>query len=132
MSMLLIRQRLRGSPDPLEGSFNAGDERSEWFKEQSARRAKLTSPRSSRLLTTRLAVSRADGSASFAGVERFSGELDGCSGTFILQNSGTLDGGEVSGSWFVVPGSGTEGFTGLRGEGGFQTEIGYFLDYWFE
>ena len=79
-----------------------------------------------------LFVSRADGSASFAGVERFSGELDGCSGTFILQNSGTLDGGEVSGSWFVVPGSGTEGFTGLRGEGGFQTEIGYFLDYWFE
>jgi len=79
-----------------------------------------------------LFVSRADGSASFAGVERFSGELDGCPGTFILQNSGTLDGGEVSGSWFVVPGSGTEGFTGLRGEGGFQTEIGYFLDYWFE
>ena len=79
-----------------------------------------------------LFVSRADGSASFAGVERFSGELDGCSGTFILQNSGTLDGGEVSGSWFVVPGSGTEGFTGLRGEGGFRTEIGFFLDYWFE
>jgi hypothetical protein len=79
-----------------------------------------------------LFVSRADGSASFAGVERFKGTLDGRSGTFILQNAGTLERGEVSGSWFVVPGSGTEEFTGLRGEGGFRTEIGFFLDYWFE
>jgi hypothetical protein len=79
-----------------------------------------------------LFVSRADGSASFVGVERFVGELDGRAGTFILQNSGTLENGEVSGSWFVVPGSGTEEFVGLRGEGGFRTEIGFFLDYWFE
>jgi hypothetical protein len=79
-----------------------------------------------------LFVSRDDGSASFAGVERFKGTLDGRSGTLILQNAGTLERGEVSGTWFVVPGSGTEEFTGLRGEGGFRTEIGFFLDYWFE
>jgi len=79
-----------------------------------------------------LFVSRADGSASFAGIERFRGKMDGCAGTFILQNAGTLENGEVKGSWFVVSGSGTEEFTGLRGEGGFRTEIGFFLDYWFE
>jgi hypothetical protein len=79
-----------------------------------------------------LFVSRADGSASFAGVERFIGKLDGRSGTLILQNSGTLERGAVSGNWFVVPGSGTGEFTGLRGEGGFRTEIGFFLDYWLE
>ena len=79
-----------------------------------------------------LFVSRADGSASFAGVERFVGKLDGRSGTLILQNSGTLEDGKVNGTWFVVPGSGTDEFTGLRGEGGFQTKIGFFLDYWFE
>jgi Protein of unknown function (DUF3224) len=79
-----------------------------------------------------LFVSRADGSASFAGVERFKGTLDGREGTLILQNSGTLENGEVNGTWFVVPRSGTDGFDGLRGEGGFQTAIGFFLDYWFE
>jgi hypothetical protein len=79
-----------------------------------------------------LFVSRADGSASFAGIERFRGRMDGREGTFILQNSGTLENGEVNGSWFVVPGSGTDEFAGLRGEGGFRTEIGFFLDYWFE
>lgn len=79
-----------------------------------------------------LFVSREDGSASFAGIERFTGNLDGRTGSFILQNAGTLENGEVSGTWFVVPRSGTDEFKGLRGEGGFRTEIGFFLDYWFE
>jgi hypothetical protein len=79
---------------------------------------------------------RADGSASFVGIERVTGTIGGRSGTFLLQDSGTLQGNIVSGAWFVVPGSGTGELTGLRGEGGFTANLGegadVTLDYWFE
>jgi hypothetical protein len=79
-----------------------------------------------------LMVSRSDGYSSFAGVERFQGTLEGRSGSFVLQSAGTLEGGTLEGTWFVVPGTATGELLGLRGEGGFQTAIGIFLDYWFE
>jgi len=48
----------------------------------------------------------------------------------------TLVGTSVSGTWFVVPGSGTGELRGLRGEGGFKAELGQRADitpdYWFE
>jgi Protein of unknown function (DUF3224) len=79
---------------------------------------------------------RADGSASFVGIERLEGRIGDRRGTFLLQDAGTLEGGTVSGQWFVVPGSGTGELTGLRGEGGFTAELGRHaaitLDYWFE
>ena len=79
---------------------------------------------------------RADGSASFVGIERVSGKVGGRSGTFLLQDSGTLEGSTVKGEWFVIPGSGTGELAGLRGEGGFTAELGQrasiTLDYWFE
>ena len=75
-------------------------------------------------------------SASFCAVERVNGTLAGRSGTFVLQDEGTLTGTRVSGRWFVVPGSATGELRGLRGEGSFQAELGqhasYVLDYWFE
>lgn len=78
----------------------------------------------------------ADGSASFCGIERFSGALGGMHGTFLLQDSGTVDGQSVRGTWFVVPGSGTGELTGLRGDGGFEADLGagahVWLDYRFE
>jgi Protein of unknown function (DUF3224) len=74
--------------------------------------------------------------ASFVGLERLSGSVGGRSGTFVLQDHGTLRGTTVSGDWFVVPGSGTGELSGLRGEGGFTAELGQgsdiTLDYWFE
>jgi Protein of unknown function (DUF3224) len=74
--------------------------------------------------------------ASFVGIERVSGSVGGRSGTFLLQDQGTLKGTTVSGEWFVVPGSGTGELTGLRGEGGFTAELGQgadiTLEYWFE
>ncbi len=83
-----------------------------------------------------LQVVRADGSASFAGIERVVGDIAGRSGTFVLQDAGTVEGQTVTGEWFVVPGSGTGGLSGLRGEGGFEAEVGEGatakLDYWFE
>jgi len=83
-----------------------------------------------------LQAARADGSASFVGIERVTGELGGRSGTFLLQDAGTVRDNIVSGDWFVIPGSGTGQLAGLRGEGGFRADLGesaqVTLDYWFE
>jgi Protein of unknown function (DUF3224) len=79
---------------------------------------------------------REDGSAGFVGIERVTGSINGRRGTFLLQDAGTLEGATVKGDWFVIPGSGTGELSGLRGEGGFQAELGQrasiTLDYWFE
>lgn len=86
---------------------------------------------------TMLQVLRADGSASFCALERVAGSLSGLTGTFVLQDQGELAAdGHVVGNWFVVPGSGTGELAGLRGEGGFDAQLGQHaqahLDYWFE
>jgi Protein of unknown function (DUF3224) len=73
---------------------------------------------------TFLQTVRADGSASFVGVERVTGKLGGRSGSFVLQDEGTLEGGIVKGTWFVVPGSGTGELVGLTGSGGFEAALG--------
>jgi hypothetical protein len=83
-----------------------------------------------------LQAARADGSASFVGIERVMGKVAGKEGTFLLQDAGTVEGNVVSGEWFVVPGSGTGQLTGLRGTGGFRANLGegaeVHLDHWFE
>jgi hypothetical protein len=83
-----------------------------------------------------LQIARGEDEASFVGVERVTGTMGGRQGTFVLQDAGTLEGSTVSGTWFVVPGSGTGELSGLRGEGGFKAELGQsaeiVLDYWFE
>jgi hypothetical protein len=83
-----------------------------------------------------LQAGQADGSASFVGIERITGTLGGRTGTFLLQDAGTVQGSIVSGDWFVIPGSGTGQLAGLRGEGGFRANLGegaqVHLDYWFE
>ena len=83
-----------------------------------------------------LQAARADGSASFVGIERVTGELAGRRGTFLLQDAGAMQDNIVGGDWFVIPGSGTGELAGLRGEGGFRANLGegaqVHLDYWFE
>jgi hypothetical protein len=83
-----------------------------------------------------LQAAGADGSASFVGIERVTGQLGGRQGTFLLQDAGTVAGNVVSGDWFVIPQSGTGQLAGLRGEGGFRANLGegaqVHLDYWFE
>jgi len=82
-----------------------------------------------------LQAARADGSASFVGIERVTGELGGRRGTFLLQDAGTVQDNIVSGEWFVIAGSGTGELAGLCGEGGFRANLGegaqVHLDYWF-
>lgn len=79
---------------------------------------------------------RDDGTANWCGFERVDGRIGERAGTFVLQMSGTFDGGEAKGDWFVVPGSATGGLQGLRGRGGMKAPPGpkasFTLDYDFE
>jgi hypothetical protein len=54
-------------------------------------------------------------SAGYVAIERISGRLQGRSGTFILQHTGTMNRGQPSLSVSVVPDSGTGELTGLAG-----------------
>jgi hypothetical protein len=83
-----------------------------------------------------LQVQRDDQSASLVSVQRFHGKLGGRQGTFVLQGSEIVANGKIKATWFVVPGSGTDDLSGLRGEGGFEGRFGKAsdgtLDFWFE
>jgi len=83
-----------------------------------------------------LMMYRTDGSASCMGLERVTGSVGGRSGSFVLQHSGTFEGGVAKVTLTVVPGSGTGDLRGLKGEGGFsvghQPPYTMTLDYGFE
>jgi hypothetical protein len=55
------------------------------------------------------------GSAGYVAIERVTGALQGRSGTFVLQHSGTMARGVPQLSITVVPDSGTDGLDGLAG-----------------
>lgn len=80
---------------------------------------------------------RNDGSAAtFTGIERVRGSIADRKGTFLLQVTGTVADRKMHAEWFVVPGSGTAALAGLRGDGGFEAQLGQhgsvWLDYFFE
>lgn len=81
-------------------------------------------------------VMNTDGSATFIGYQRIVGKLGDRSGSFILQHDGTTVGNVTSGTWTVVPGSGTGELRGLKGSGGFSYDgnenVPYTFDYSFE
>ena len=54
--------------------------------------------------------------APVVGFERFEGSLDGHDGSFVMRHVGEQDAGAVRDRLEVVPGLGTGGLTGLRGE----------------
>jgi hypothetical protein len=87
-------------------------------------------------VATFLETTIASDEASFVGVERVTGSVGGRSGTFVLQDQGTVKDAAVSGAWFVVRGSGTGELHALRGEGRFKAALGEGADitlgYWFE
>jgi hypothetical protein len=56
-----------------------------------------------------------EGSAGYVALERVTGTLNGKKGSFILQHSGSMKGGESTITVTVVPDSGTEELTGLAG-----------------
>ena len=83
-----------------------------------------------------LQVLHDDKSACLVSLQRFRGKLGGRQGSFVLQGAEIVENGKIEARWSVVPGSGTGGLSGLRGEGGFEGEFGKgsdgTLDYWFE
>jgi hypothetical protein len=54
-----------------------------------------------------LMMYRADGSATFVGLERVVGNVGGNAGTFVLHRVGTFENGVATESYFVIPGSST-------------------------
>ncbi|HKO18787.1 MAG TPA: DUF3224 domain-containing protein [Acidobacteriaceae bacterium] len=83
-----------------------------------------------------LQIQRQDHSANLVSMQRVRGKLGGREGAFVLQGSEAVENGRIKATWSVVPGSGTGGLTGLRGEGGFEGQFGKatdaWLNYWFE
>jgi hypothetical protein len=73
---------------------------------------------------------RADGSATFVGLERVVGRIDNKTGTFVLQRIGTFENGEAKESYSVVPGSATGDLLGLKGDG--HSAVGHGLEHPFE
>ena len=67
---------------------------------------------------------------------RFFLKLNDREGTFVLQGSEHIENGKIKATWFVVPETGTDSLSGLRGTGGFEGDFEKgsqgSLDYWFE
>jgi hypothetical protein len=61
------------------------------------------------------AMTEVDGSAGYVAMERIEGTLNGRSGTFVLQHSGTMTRGVQQMTITVVPDSGTGGLGGITG-----------------
>ncbi|MEX0761370.1 MAG: DUF3224 domain-containing protein [Dehalococcoidia bacterium] len=57
-----------------------------------------------------------EGSAAYVGIERIVGAVDGRTGSFVLQHSATMTGGDQAATLLVVPHSGTGELQGLTGQ----------------
>ena len=73
---------------------------------------------------------RADGTASFVGIERIVGRVGNKSGSFVLQRIGAFEEGKARESYMVIPGSATGDLRGLVGEG--RTSVGHGMEHPFE
>ena len=74
-----------------------------------------------------LMMYRADGTAAFVGLERFSGRIGGKAGSFVLQRNGVFEGCQAKESYSVVPGSATGELSGLQGDG--RSSLGHGMEH---
>lgn len=74
-----------------------------------------------------------DGSALFAGFQRFVGRVGSREGTFVFKHGGRFADGVASDTWTVVPGSGSGDLAGITGRVEFsaahQDRYEIFLEY---
>ena len=77
-----------------------------------------------------LMMYRADGSASFVGLERIVGRIGDKAGTFVLQRIGAFENGQAKEAYAVVPGSATGDLRGLSGNG--NSAVGHGMEHPFE
>jgi hypothetical protein len=67
---------------------------------------------------------RPDRTASFVGIQRIDGTIDGRPGAIVLQSVGRHDGQRSEGRWTVIDGSATGCFDDLAGEGSWSAGPG--------
>lgn len=79
-----------------------------------------------------LMVYGSESTAEFTGVERFSGSIDGESGSIVMMHNGKFENGTASSTWHIVSGSGTGGLAGIEGSGSFSAEHGGTASYQFK
>lgn len=71
-----------------------------------------------------LMIVAGDKTATFVGLERIVGRIDGRSGSFVFSTIGTFDGSTVAAMWTVVANSGTDDLVGVTGTGRFDAPLG--------
>ena len=72
------------------------------------------------------------GSAGYVAIEHFVGSVNGKSGSFVMQHSGTMNRGDAQLTVSIVPDSGSGELTGISGTLGIENHDGqhsYVLDY---
>jgi len=74
-----------------------------------------------------LMMYRADGTATFVGLERIAGRIGEKSGSFVLQRTGVFDGGQAKESYSVIPGSATGDLEGLAADG--TSAVGHGMEH---
>lgn len=62
----------------------------------------------------------ADETSTFIGIEEILGELEGKSGSFLLEHDGTHRDGVAKSDFVIIPNSGTGELTGIRGKGSYE------------
>jgi hypothetical protein len=60
-----------------------------------------------------------DGTASFVGLERVTGSVEGKTGTFVIQHTGMYS-DKARSTWTIVEGSGTGALATLQGSGSYE------------
>ena len=77
-----------------------------------------------------LMMYRADGSATFVGLERVVARIGSKTGSFVLQRTGVFENGQAKESYSVIAGSATGDLVGLTGDG--RSAVGHGMEHPFE
>jgi len=94
----------------------------------------LTGDLAGDLVSDSLMYYREDGTAEYTGLQRFTGQIAGRSGTCVMIADGGYNGGEARSTWRIISGSGGGDLAGLEGSGTSVAAAGqpggtYSLDY---
>jgi hypothetical protein len=71
-------------------------------------------------------------SATFMGLMRFDGMLNGKRGTFVMDDRGTFDKGMLNGNLTILPDSGTDALAGITGTAKYHSnasEVAFEIEY---
>ena len=126
-----------------EGTFTVASWEEDTFQDLAGQEEKLTKARmgfqlsgdlAGDLVSDTLMYYREDGTAEYTGLQRFTGQIAGQSGTCVMIADGGYNGGEARSTWRIIPGSGSGDLAGLEGSGTSVAAAGqpggtYSLDY---